>query len=62
VNGPLILDEGSRRFLHTLGERYPYAFGYLAVQVRLFLDGSSTADGLKAVLDALEAELEGECR
>lgn len=52
--------EDSRRFLHTCGERYPYAFGYLASQVQLFLDGHTTREHLKAVLDALETELDGE--
>jgi hypothetical protein len=52
--------ENSHRFLHTLGERYPYAFGYLAGQVQLFLDGHATREHLQAVLHALEAELDGE--
>lgn len=62
MSAPVTFTEDSRRFLHTTGERYPYAFGYLAGQVRLFLTGHATQEHLEAVFNALETELEGECR
>lgn len=35
-------DESTRRFLHTTGQCYPYAYGYLASQIRGYLDGDIT--------------------
>ena len=54
--------DDSRRFLRTTGERYPYAFVYLAGQVRLFLDGHVDREHLETVRNALENELDGERR
>ena len=51
------LSAQSRVFLHTTGDRYPYAYGYLRNAVSSYLGGASSAARLRAVLAALEAEL-----
>jgi hypothetical protein len=50
-------DESARRFLHTTGERYPYAYGYLVSEIRGYLDGDISRERIEAVLNALNTEL-----
>jgi hypothetical protein len=51
------LSAQTRVFLRTTGDRYPYAYGYLRNAVSSYLDGATSAARLRAVLAALEAEL-----
>jgi hypothetical protein len=53
-------DETGRECLRTTEQRYPYAYGYLAGQVRDYLNGNTTEQRLEAVLEALNAALRGE--
>jgi hypothetical protein len=47
----------TRVFLRNTRDRYPYAYGYLRSAVSSYLDGASSAARLRAVLAALEADL-----
>jgi hypothetical protein len=53
----IALSAQTRVFLRTTGDRYPYAYGYLRNAVSSYLAGATSAARLRAVLAALEAEL-----
>lgn len=56
----VVFDAEDRRCLHDSERRYPYAYGYLAATVRGFLHGVADTERLRAVLEALDHELDGE--
>lgn len=55
-------DEQAREHLHTTGERYPFAYGWLSGAVASVLDGTSDLARLRAVLDALDSALGSDAR